>query len=76
VKDNKKQWKPKTRWIESITITLKQPGKAKYEYYIPKTEEEEKKMQADWDQKMEDTLNIIFSEGPYKALQDIKKQNK
>ena len=71
-----KQWKPKTRWIKSITINLKEPGKEKYEFYVPKTEEEEREMQAEWDRKMEHTFDILFPERPHKALQDMRNKER
>ena len=56
------KWKPKRKWIESITINLK-TGKSKYKYFTPKTQEEEKKLEAEFDEKMRETLKILFPNG-------------
>ena len=71
-----KKWKPRYKWIESMTVNLKKPEKAKYKYYIPKTQEEEKEMEDKWNVKMGTMFNIIFPEGIYRALEDFRKKNK
>lgn len=58
-KTNKK-WRPKHRWIESITINLK-GGKTKYKYFTPKTFEEEKKLEAEFDKNMQETIEAVLS---------------
>jgi hypothetical protein len=70
------KWKPKYKWIESMTVNLKKSKKAKYKYYIPKTQEEEKEMEGKWNAKMEAIFNIIFPEGAYTALENFRKNNK
>lgn len=62
VNKKSKKWKPKRKWIESITINLK-TGRSKYKYFVPKTPEEEKKLEAEFDEKMKETLKIIFPNG-------------
>jgi len=64
MKSNKKfkKWKPKHKWIESITINLK-TGKVKYKYFTPKTPEEEKRLEEEFDEKIKKTLEILFSDG-------------
>ena len=59
---NKPKWKPKSRWIRSISINLK-TGKNKYKYFNPKTPEEEKKLEAEFDEKMKRTFEILFPNG-------------
>jgi len=66
------KWKPKYRWIESMTISLKNPGKTKYKYYVPKTQEEEKEMEDKWNAKMEPIFDMIFC----KALENFRKKKK
>lgn len=57
-----REWKPKHKWIESIMINLK-TGKAKYKYFTPKTPEEEKRLEAEFDEKMKETFKILFPNG-------------
>jgi len=54
------KWKPKYRWIESISIDLK-TGKEKFKYFVPKTQEEEEKLQAEFDRKMRGVLSILLN---------------
>lgn len=56
------KWKPKHRWIESITINLK-TGKEKYKYFTPKTPEEEKRLEAEYHEKMRRVFEILFPNG-------------
>ena len=60
MKKELQKWKPKRKWIESISIDLKNPGKTKYKYYTPKNLEEEKMMEDEFNRKMEATFNILF----------------
>ena len=39
------KWKPKRKWISEIIIKLDKPRKTKYKYYVPKSPEEEKRME-------------------------------
>ena len=55
------EWNPKHRWIESMSIDLK-TGKTKYNYFMPKTPEEEEKLQAEFDRKMRGVLEILLNE--------------
>jgi hypothetical protein len=55
-----KKWKPKHRWIESITINLK-GGKTKYKYFTPKTPEEERRLEAEFDENMKETIEAVLS---------------
>ena len=73
-KDKSEKWKPKRRWIEFITISLKEPQKAKYKYYIPKSPEEEKRLEEEFNRKMKGIFNILFPEGIYKAMKDFRKK--
>lgn len=57
-----KNWKPKRKWIESTTIDLK-TGKSKHKYFIPKTPEEEKKLEDEFDEKMRQVFDILFPNG-------------
>ena len=57
-----KKWRPKQRWIESIIINLK-GGKTKYKYFIPKTPEEEKRLEMKFDEKMQRVFEIVFPNG-------------
>ena len=59
IKESNKEWKPKHKWIESVTINL-ETGKERYKYFIPKTQAEEKRLEAEFDEKMKETFNIIF----------------
>ncbi len=68
------KWKPKHRWIESMTISLEDPDKTKYKYYTPKSEEEEKRMEEDFNRKMDATFDILFPEGIYKAMEKFQKK--
>lgn len=72
---NPQKWKPKRRWIQTITIDLKDPKKTKYTYYTPKTPQEEKMMEEDYSRKMEAVFDIIFPEGIYKAMEKFRKNN-
>lgn len=74
-KDKSEKWKPKHRWIESITISLKDPNKTKYKYYPPKSLEEEKTMEEEFNRKMEATFDILFPEGIYKAMEKFRRTN-
>jgi len=56
------KWKPKHRWIKSTTIDLK-TGKSKHKYFIPKTPEEEKKLEDEFDEKMRQVFDILFPNG-------------
>jgi hypothetical protein len=70
-----KKWKPKHRWIESITINLK-GGKTKYKYFTPKTPEEEKRLEAEFDEKMQRVLEIVFPNGiKEKEIEKLEKEN-
>ena len=71
---NSQKWKPKCKWIESITIDLKNSGKTKYKYYTPKSLEEEKIMEDEFSRKMDATFNILFPEGIYKAMEKFRKK--
>jgi hypothetical protein len=73
-KDKSEKWKPKHRWIESITISLKEPQKAKYKYYTPKSLEEEKMMEDEFNRKMDTIFDILFPEGIYKAMEKFRKK--
>jgi hypothetical protein len=73
-KDKSEKWKPKHRWIESITINLKEPQKAKYKYYMPKNPEEEKRIEDEFNRKMEEIFDIIFPEGIYEAMKKFRKK--
>jgi len=55
------KWKPKRKWIESMTIDL-ETSKTKYKYFTPKTPEEEKQLESDWDAKMDRIFDILFNE--------------
>ncbi len=57
-----KKWKPKRKWIESITINMK-TGKSKYKYFTPKTQKEEEKLEAEFDEKMKQVFKILFPHG-------------
>lgn len=59
IKESNKKWIPKYKWIESVTINL-ETGKKKYKYFIPKTSQEEKRLKAEFDKKMQETFEIIF----------------
>ncbi len=59
IKEFNKDWRPKHKWIESVTINL-ETGKERYKYFIPKTQAEEKRLEAEFDEKMKETLNIVF----------------
>ena len=56
------KWRPKRKWIESTTIDLK-TGKSKHKYFVPKTPEEEKKLEDDYNEKMKQVLDILFPNG-------------
>lgn len=58
----KSKWKPKRKWIESTTIDLK-TGKEKHKYFIPKTPEEEKRLEAEHNEKMRQVFEILFPNG-------------
>ena len=60
IKKSNKKWKPKQRWIESITINSK-TGKAKYKYFIPETPGEEKRLEAEFNEKMKRVFEVLFS---------------
>jgi len=62
IKESNKKWKPKHKWVESVTINL-ETGKEKYKYFIPKTLQEEKRLKVEFDEKMKETLEIIFPNG-------------
>jgi hypothetical protein len=62
IKESNKDWKPKRKWIESTTIDLK-TGKSKHKYFIPKTPEEEKKLEYEFDEKMRQVFDILFPNG-------------
>ncbi len=66
------KWKPKHKWIESMTINL-ETGKTKYKYFIPKTPEEEKQLESDWDAKTERVFDILF---PNELMEELKKPSK
>ena len=57
-----KTWKPKHRWITSTTVDIK-TGKTKHEYYVPKTPEEEKRLEAEHNEKMRQVFEILFPTG-------------
>lgn len=52
-----KKWKPK-RWISEIIINVK-TGKAKYNYITPKTPEEEKEWEDEYNERLVDTIDKI-----------------
>lgn len=54
------KWKPKYKWVESISINLK-TGKEKFKYFVPKTLEEEEKLQAEFDRKIRRVLDILLN---------------
>ncbi len=68
-----KRWTPKHKWIESITIDLK-TGKTKYKYFTPKTPEEEKRLEDEWELKMKQIFNILFPKGILEAFKKYKKR--
>lgn len=68
-----KKWMPKCKWIESININLK-TGKEKYNYFIPKTFEEEKRLEYEFDEKMKGVLNLIFPNGIQEELEKFYKE--
>jgi len=48
-------WKPKHKWIKSFRIDLK-TGKTKYEYFVPKTLQEEERLESGLDR----VYDILF----------------
>jgi len=60
-KINEQKWKPKWKWIESVTIDLK-TGKSKNKYFVPKTPEEEERLKAKYDKRMNQAFDILFNE--------------
>ena len=58
----KPKWKPKYRWITSTNIDIKN-GKSKHKYYVPKTPEEEKRLEEDHNEKMRQVFEILFPHG-------------
>lgn len=58
----KSKWKPKHRWITSTTVDIK-TGKTKNKYYVPKTPEEEKRLEDDHSEKMRQVFEILFPNG-------------
>lgn len=54
-----KKWKPKRKWVESVIIDTK-TGKRKYQYCNPKTPEEEKEWQEEYDEKMRETIESVL----------------
>lgn len=54
-----KAWKPKKKWIESFAINLK-TGKTKYKYFVPKTPEEEKRLETEFNKKMGEVFDILL----------------
>jgi len=71
---NSQKWEPKRKWIESIIIDLKDPGKTKYKYYTPKSEEEEKMMEDEFNRKMDAVFDVLFPEGIYKAMEKFREK--
>ncbi len=59
-------WKPKSRWVTSVTISLEKSGKGKYkgkyshEYYTPQTPEEEANLFKEYDQKWLDMIEVVL----------------
>lgn len=62
MKSRSEKWRPKHKWIKTITIDLKEPKKTKYTYHVPKTREEEKRMEDDFNIKIETIFDIIIPE--------------
>lgn len=56
-----KEWKPKRKWIKSFVVSLKNPGKIKYNYYVPKSEEEEERIIKEYDAKMNRIFDRLFT---------------
>lgn len=55
-----KNWKPKRKWIDTLIINPK-TGKIEYRYFTPKTPEEEKRMEAEFDENMQETIEAVLS---------------
>jgi len=55
----KSKWKPKHRWIISTTIDIK-TGKSQHKYYVPKTPEEERRLEVEHNEKMRQVFEILF----------------
>lgn len=72
-KEGFEEWKSKRKWIESTTIDLK-TGKSKHKYFVPKSPEEEERLENEFNRKMEETFDILFPEGIYNAMKDFWKK--
>lgn len=57
---NSKKWKPKGRWISELIINPKS-GKIEYKYFTPKTPEEEKKLEDEFNENMQETVEMVLS---------------
>lgn len=55
-----KKGKPKRKWIGTLIINPK-TGKIEYRYFTPKTPEEEKKLEAEFDENMQETIEMVLS---------------
>lgn len=70
-KITKGEWRPKCRWLASFTIKLDDPKKTKHHYYLPKSAQEEKQIEEDFNRKMDRVFDIIFPGGIGKAFEDF-----
>jgi hypothetical protein len=52
--------KPKRKWIDTLIINPK-TGKIEYKYFTPKTSEEEEKLEAEFEENMQETIEAILS---------------
>jgi hypothetical protein len=57
----KEKWKPKRKWIKSFVVSLKSHGNTKYNYYVPKSEEEEERMIKEYDAKIDRIFDRLFT---------------
>jgi len=55
-----KKWKPKRKWIGALIINPK-TGKIEYKYFTPKTPEEEEKLEAEFNENMQETIKMVLS---------------
>lgn len=65
-------WRPKYRWLASVTISLDGSKRDKHCYYTPKSAEEERIIEKDFNERMDRVFDPIFS----KVLEDFVKDNK
>jgi hypothetical protein len=52
--------KPKRKWIDTLIINPK-TGKIEYKYFTPKTSEEEEKLEAEFEENMQETIEVVLS---------------